>query len=183
VKYFGVFGSKCLILNARENLGKFDAKSDEGIFLGYFVNSRAYRIYNKRTKMVIESINVVIDDAIPEKIIEESGNASNLKKNDDDGNSSQNSDVEKQSLEKETTPIISRRETRSSQVPSCPLTPLEVQPPISRDDEPSMSKKPLSRVSLNHLKSNIIGDLDEGFCLRRGPSYSVNHVTYHCYLA
>ena len=68
-------------------------------------------------------------------------------------------------------------------MPSCPLTPLEVQPPISRDDEPSMSKKPLSRVSLNHLKSNIIGDLDEGFCLRRGPSYSVNHVTYHCYLA
>ena len=106
MKYFGVFGSKCLILNDRENLGKFDAKSDEGIFLGYFVNRRAYRIYNKRTKMVIESINVVIDDAIPEKIVEESGNASNLKKNDDDGNSSQNSDVEKQSLEKETTPII-----------------------------------------------------------------------------
>ena len=34
VKYFWVFGSKCFILNDRENLGKFDAKSDEGIFLG-----------------------------------------------------------------------------------------------------------------------------------------------------
>ena len=33
VKYFRVFGSKCYILNDRENLGKFDAKSDEGIFL------------------------------------------------------------------------------------------------------------------------------------------------------
>ena len=32
VKYFRVFGSKCYILNDRENLGKFDAKSDEGIF-------------------------------------------------------------------------------------------------------------------------------------------------------
>ena len=29
VKYFRVFGSKCFILNDRENLGKFDAKSDE----------------------------------------------------------------------------------------------------------------------------------------------------------
>ena len=104
VKYFWVFGSKCFILNDRENLGKFDAKSDEGIFLGYSVNSQAYRVYNKRTKTIMESINVVIDDAIPEKSIEESGDASSLKKNDDDGDSSQNSDVEKQSPKKETSP-------------------------------------------------------------------------------
>ena len=52
----------------------------------------------------LESINVVIDDAILEKSVDESGDASSLKKNDDDGNSSQNSDVEKQSPEKETSP-------------------------------------------------------------------------------
>ena len=39
VKYFRVFESKCCILNDRENPGKFDAKSDEGIFLGYSTNS------------------------------------------------------------------------------------------------------------------------------------------------
>ena len=104
MKYFRVFGSKCFILNDRENLGKFDAKSNEGIFLRYSVTSRAYRVYNKRTKTAIESINVVIDDAILEKSVDESGDASSLKKNDDDGNSSQNSDVEKQSPEKETSP-------------------------------------------------------------------------------
>ena len=76
-----------------------------------------------------------------------------------------------------------RRETRSSQVPSSPLTPPKVQPPISRDDEPYTSKKPSSKVSLNNSKSNIIGDLDECLHLRKKPSYSVNHVTYHCYLA
>ena len=64
VKYFRVFGSKCYILNDRENLGKFDAKSDETIFLGYSTINRAYRVFNKRTKMVMESINVKIDDAI-----------------------------------------------------------------------------------------------------------------------
>ena len=37
-------------------------------------------------------------------------------------------------------------------------------------------------MSLNHPKSNIIGDLDERLCLRRGTRYSVNHVTCHCYL-
>lgn len=43
-------------------LGKFDPKSDKGIFLGYSTNSRAYRVFNKRTETVMESINVVIDD-------------------------------------------------------------------------------------------------------------------------
>jgi hypothetical protein len=48
VKYFKTFGSKCYILRDRENLGKFDTKSDEGIFLGYSTNSRAYRVFNKK---------------------------------------------------------------------------------------------------------------------------------------
>ena len=34
VKYFRIFGSTCFILKARENVGKFDSQSDEGIFLG-----------------------------------------------------------------------------------------------------------------------------------------------------
>ncbi|GMI98499.1 hypothetical protein HRI_003519200 [Hibiscus trionum] len=46
----------------RENLGKFDAKSDEAIFLGYSSNSKAYRVFNKRTLVVEESIHVVFDD-------------------------------------------------------------------------------------------------------------------------
>ena len=48
VKYFRVVGSKCYILNDRENLGKFDAKSDEGIFLGYSTTSRAYVGFSTR---------------------------------------------------------------------------------------------------------------------------------------
>jgi len=62
VKYFRIFGSKCHILRDRENLGKFDPKSDEGIFLGYSTNSRDYRVFNKRTDIVMESINLVIND-------------------------------------------------------------------------------------------------------------------------
>ena len=70
VKYFRVFGSKCYILNDRENLGKFDAKSDEGIFLGYSTNSQEYRVYNECTKIAMESINEVIDDTILKKDID-----------------------------------------------------------------------------------------------------------------
>ena len=72
-----------------------------------------------------------------------------------------------------------RRETSSPHGLSSPFTPLEVQPPISCDDDASTSKRPSSKVSLNHLKSNIIGDMEKGFRQRRG---TINHVTYHCYL-
>ena len=113
VKYFRIFGSKCYILNDGENLGKFDAKSDEGIFLGYSTNSRAYRVYNKRTKTVMEWINVVIDDTILEKDIDDDDGGPNLKKIEGDDNMSQGDDVEKESSEKDSTPI-SRRKTRST---------------------------------------------------------------------
>ena len=103
-----------------------DAKSDEGIFLVYFVNSRAYKVYNKRTKMVMELINVVIDDTIPEKDVGEDGKVPSLKKNEGDGNMSQSDDGERQSPKKETTPTTSRRETRSTQGLLSPLTTLEV---------------------------------------------------------
>ena len=63
VKYFGIFGSTCFILKDRENVGKFDSQSDEGIFLGYSFTSKPYQVYNKRTKKVMETINVVIDEA------------------------------------------------------------------------------------------------------------------------
>ena len=64
VKYFRIFGSTCFILKNRENVGKFDSRSDEGIFLGYSSTSKAYRVYNKRTMVVMEIVNVVIDESL-----------------------------------------------------------------------------------------------------------------------
>ena len=64
VKYFKIFGTDCYILRDRENLEKFDAKSNKGYFLGYSSTSRAYKVYNLRTKTVMESSNVVINDEL-----------------------------------------------------------------------------------------------------------------------
>ena len=70
VKYFHVFGRKCYILADRDYRRKIDPKSDEGIFLGYSTNNRAYRVYNNRTQAVMESIHVVIDDVAKEPVPE-----------------------------------------------------------------------------------------------------------------
>ena len=63
VKYFKIFESTCFILKDRENVGKFDSRSNEGIFLGYSSTSKAYRVYNKRIMKVIETVNVVTDES------------------------------------------------------------------------------------------------------------------------
>ena len=63
ISYFKVSGSKCFILNTKNNLGKFDAKSNVGIFLGYSSSSKAYRVFNKKTMVVEESVHVVFDES------------------------------------------------------------------------------------------------------------------------
>jgi len=58
-----VFGCKCFILNnGKDNLGKFGSKADEGIFLSYSLHSHAYRVYNRRTMVVEESMHVGFDE-------------------------------------------------------------------------------------------------------------------------
>ena len=131
----------------------------------------------------MKSINVVIDNPISKKDIDNDGKGQILKKNKDDDNMSHGEDAEKESPEEEFISPIPRRVTRSTLGSPSPLTPPKVQPPIFHDEEPSNSKRPSSRVILNHPLSNVIGELDEGLQLRKGPTYSVNHVTYNCYLA
>ena len=60
-----MFGCKYYVHNnGKDNLSKFDVKLDEGIILGYASTSRAYRVFNKRTLLVEETIHVVFDEII-----------------------------------------------------------------------------------------------------------------------
>ncbi|KAJ9544893.1 hypothetical protein OSB04_024600 [Centaurea solstitialis] len=56
--------NRCYILNNRDNLGKFDKKADEGYFLGYSLTSKTFRVYNKRTNMVMETVYVTFDETV-----------------------------------------------------------------------------------------------------------------------
>ena len=65
IYYFHIFGCRCFVLNnEKDNLEKFDAKSDEAIFLGCSTNSKAYRVFNKRTLIMEESIHVTFNEDI-----------------------------------------------------------------------------------------------------------------------
>ena len=62
VSHFRVFGSPCFVLNQRDALGKFDAKSDDATFVGYSDISAAYRVYNLRRLVVEESAIVTFNE-------------------------------------------------------------------------------------------------------------------------
>ncbi|GJZ28662.1 retrovirus-related pol polyprotein from transposon TNT 1-94 [Tanacetum coccineum] len=62
LSYIHVFGALCYPTNDCENLGKLQPKADIGIFIGYAPTKKAFRIYNRRTRRIIETIHVDFDE-------------------------------------------------------------------------------------------------------------------------
>jgi len=137
VKYFHVFGSKCYILSDRDLRRKIDPKSDEGIFLGYSTNSRAYRVFNSKTETVMESINVVIDDVPKEKVLDAGP------------------DVET-SIQETNAPVqVNESEPEKEEIKE------------AEQDQMSTTKGPSIRVQKNHPLDLIFRNPDQGITIRR----------------
>ncbi|GJZ50064.1 uncharacterized mitochondrial protein-like protein [Tanacetum coccineum] len=62
LSFFHVFGALCYPTNDSENLGKLQPKDDICIFIGYAPTKKAFRIYNRRTRRIIETIHVDFDE-------------------------------------------------------------------------------------------------------------------------
>nr|GEY54370.1 retrovirus-related Pol polyprotein from transposon TNT 1-94 [Tanacetum cinerariifolium] len=61
VKFFYIFCSLCYIVRDGENLDKLKEKGDACIFVRYSTQSRAYMVFNKRTRVIVETIHVNFD--------------------------------------------------------------------------------------------------------------------------
>nr|GFB47224.1 hypothetical protein [Tanacetum cinerariifolium] len=61
VKFFHIFSSLCYIVRDGENLNKMKEKGDACNFVGYSTQSRPYRVFNKRTRVIVETIHVNFD--------------------------------------------------------------------------------------------------------------------------
>ncbi|GJR67030.1 retrovirus-related pol polyprotein from transposon TNT 1-94 [Tanacetum coccineum] len=59
------FGCPVIILNTIDHLGKFDDKANEGFFVGYSINSKAFRVFNSRTRIVEENMHVQFSENTP----------------------------------------------------------------------------------------------------------------------
>nr|GFB83135.1 ribonuclease H-like domain-containing protein [Tanacetum cinerariifolium] len=52
------FGCPVTVFNTIEHLGKFNGRYDEGFFVGYSLNSKAFRVFNSRTRIVEENLHI-----------------------------------------------------------------------------------------------------------------------------
>ena len=169
MKYFRIFESTCFILKDRENVRKFDSRSDEGIFLGYSSTSKAYRVYNKRTMKVMETMNVVID------------------KSSDSSSKKGIKEFPKEILPSEPKEVQEMVEQEPAS-PSTPDTPNVVEDsvdiPTSPDSESHEEKGPSFRIKLNHPPEVIVGNMNE-LTLRKCTVNKcvTNFVSYSCYLS
>nr|GEY03662.1 ribonuclease H-like domain-containing protein [Tanacetum cinerariifolium] len=59
------FGCPVTILNTIDHLDKFDDNADEGFFIGYSLNSKAFRVFNSRTKIVEENLHIKFSESTP----------------------------------------------------------------------------------------------------------------------
>nr|GEZ11776.1 hypothetical protein [Tanacetum cinerariifolium] len=62
LSFFHVFGALCYPTNNSENLGMLQPKADIKIFIGYAPTKKAFRIYNRRTRRIVETIHVDFDE-------------------------------------------------------------------------------------------------------------------------
>ncbi|GJS27984.1 putative ribonuclease H-like domain-containing protein [Tanacetum coccineum] len=58
ISFMRPFGCHVTILNTLDLLGKFDGKDDEGFLVGYSINSKAFRVFNTRTRKVEENLHI-----------------------------------------------------------------------------------------------------------------------------
>ncbi|GJX41694.1 putative ribonuclease H-like domain-containing protein [Tanacetum coccineum] len=74
------FGCPITILNTIDHLGKFDGKADEGFFVGYSLNSKAFRVFNSRTRIVEENLHIRFSESSPFLSYKASDNAGQARK-------------------------------------------------------------------------------------------------------
>nr|GEY71392.1 hypothetical protein [Tanacetum cinerariifolium] len=62
IKHLHIFCCICYITRDGENLDKMKEKGDQCILVGYSTQSKGYRVYNKRTRIIVESIHISFDE-------------------------------------------------------------------------------------------------------------------------
>jgi transposase InsO family protein/DNA-binding transcriptional MerR regulator len=141
IKNFKVFGSKCYIKNNNENLGKYDDRADEGIFLGYSTNSKGYRCFNKRLYKLVDCIDLKVYEGIPIREVR------NIESATED--TAESKDEQVQESEKEDSESDEDTNTQA-------------------DSNQQTTSNPSSRITQkNHPASQIIGEKDKGVQTRR----------------
>jgi hypothetical protein len=181
VSPFKAFGCRCFILK-KGRLDKFESRPSDGIFLGYASHSRAFRVLNLDTNLVMETCEVtfnetqlcnssvfecVRDDEVGKKIFED-------KKDDageDDGEAPATC-----------VPSTSTTTTMVQDGPSPTLPTIQQdQVEAAAEGEVASRQEAPRRVQVDHTPLVIIGDINER--TTRSRSRNASHFPHSAFVA
>ncbi|GJS27019.1 ribonuclease H-like domain-containing protein [Tanacetum coccineum] len=83
------------ILNTIDHLGKFDGKADESFFVGYSLNSKAFRVFNSRPRIVEENLHIRINESTPNVVGAKASDNADPKSSHNDGSKPSSDDGKK----------------------------------------------------------------------------------------
>ncbi|GJV05134.1 putative ribonuclease H-like domain-containing protein [Tanacetum coccineum] len=89
------FGCPVTILNTIDHLGKFDGKADEGFFVRYSLNSKAFKVFNSRTRIVEENLHIRFSESTPNVVGTKASDNVDPKSSQDDGSKPSSDDEKK----------------------------------------------------------------------------------------
>nr|GEV86869.1 retrovirus-related Pol polyprotein from transposon TNT 1-94 [Tanacetum cinerariifolium] len=72
-------------ITTKDHLGKFDGKADEGFFIGYSLNSKTFRVFNSRTRIVEQNLHIRFSKSTPNVIGTQSNGFASTKASDNAG--------------------------------------------------------------------------------------------------
>jgi len=164
LSHLRVFGCKCFVHNnGKDNLGKFDAKSDEGIFLGYSLHSKAYRVFNKRTLTIEESPHVVFDETntrlARKEVLDDLVDT-----------------LERIHLDDNEEIIPKRDESQEEDHHEVEDNEMQEEPHEEQNPEEEPSRE--WRIVKDHPLDNVIGNINQGVSTRNVLRNTMNHMAF-----
>lgn len=150
VTYFKIFNSKCYIRNTKDNLGKFEDRANEGIFLGYSCKSKAYQCYNKKIGKVVENVDVKVDERNSEMLSEYYDYL-----------------MYEENEREQSSPPSPKSSSSASPIASPPTSPKKSSQETLESSPLSSPKSSKKHFQLNHPSQKIIGDPNIGIQTRR----------------
>ncbi|KAK8957495.1 hypothetical protein KSP39_PZI000003 [Platanthera zijinensis] len=173
ISYFRIFGCKCFVLNnSKYHSTKFSEKSFEGIFVGYSSHSKAYRIFNRKTLVVEESIHLVFDET---SMLQSNSSSVPIV---DAGIKLQELSLDESAKGEDETfiKITSTTSNEEADVQEEELTPAEDATPVAEEIPDART------IEFRHLKDHpidqIIGDPRDGVRTRRGTTNENLHLSF-----
>nr|GEX02738.1 hypothetical protein [Tanacetum cinerariifolium] len=169
--FMRTFGCPVTILNTIDHLGKFDGKANEGFFIGYSLNSKAFRVFNSRTRIVEENLHIMFSENTPNVLGTQSNGFVGTKASDNADPKSSNDDRSKPSCDdgkkvdkdlRNESEYVSTFNFSSADEDDSAMSDMN-----NLDTTIQVSPIPTTRIHKDHPLNQVIGDLQLATQTRR----------------